>query len=288
PANYFALNNPEFGEARLIRQFVLPFGPNVNYSSWVPANIKTLWGQFDQQDGNTAEGHAKAIFQAELIAYGRGERDEPPSFVEAREKAGMLKTLRFMSSVLSPVGFQFQSPYQPYIDAYRQLAAVDPKSADEKFLARYGEEFYAVAMTVTRNNAGVRASLKSHASYLRHKELVEKYPDLAGLIVGYDGGAFSKAVYEAQKRIPIKPGSKVMLREVQSLQESVEEVEKRRVWDAYSRLMDAITAEMVERGIRTLRGRAAEDLARLRDDVIEANKYWIDPATGAQIGRAHV
>lgn len=280
PVNQFALANPEFGESKAIQKFVLPFGPTTNSAHWIPANVRTLWGQFDAEDGNTAEGQAKAIYQAELISYARNERDEPPSFTEVREKAAMLRSLRFMNSWFSPASFQFQSPYQPYVDAYRQLATQDPASADERFLAQHGDEFYAVAMTVSRNNAGIRATLDSHKSFLRHKGLVEQFPELAGLIVGQDGGPFSKAVYEAQKQLPLRAGSNQKVREIMTLDESAQELEKRRVWDDYSKLMDMIRSEMVDLGITSLRNRRAAHLVKLRDEFIAKNKYWDDPASG--------
>jgi hypothetical protein len=44
--------------------------------------------------------------------------------------------------------------------------------------------------------------------------------------------------------------------------------------------MDMIRAEMVDMGITSLRGRQAQNLVRTRDAFIEANKYWMDPASG--------
>jgi hypothetical protein len=286
PASEFALDNPEFGESKFIQQFVLPFGPNVSWSKiGMPANVRNAWQLFNEEDGNTAEGHAKAIFQAELIAYAREERAEPPSFAEVRERAAQMRWLRFWTSFASPASFQVQSPYQPYIDAYRQLRA-DPnmgENADEIFQTRHGDEFYALAMTVTRNNAGIRASVDSHKGYLQHKELITAYPELAPLIVGNAGGSFSKSVYEAQKEMPLRPGQQKRLREVMSLEDSVSAVERDRVWEEYTKLMDLITAAQVDRGLATLRGSRAADLAAMRDAFIEKNKMWTDPETGRQV-----
>jgi hypothetical protein len=286
PASEFALDNPEFGESKFIQQFVLPFGPNVSWSKiGLPANIRNAWNLFGEEDGNTAEGHAKAIFQAELIAHARGERAQPPSFQEVRERAAQMRWLRFWTSFASPASFQVQSPYQPYIDAYRQLKA-DPKlgeKADEIFQTRHGDEFYALAMTVTRNNAGIRASVESHKAFVQHRELITAYPDLAPLIVGNAGGTFSKSVYEAQKEMPLRPGQQKRLREVLSIEDSVTTVERDRVWEQYTKMMDLITATMVDRGLATLRGSRAEDLAAMRDAFVEKNKYWTDPETGRQV-----
>ncbi len=284
PANEFALDHPEFGESEVVRKFVLPFGPSVEAGRvYLPSNVRAAWEVFAGEDGLKAEAQAKAIFQAELISYARGERRNPPSFAEVRDRAAMMKGLRFAATWITPVSFQVQSPYQPYLDAYRQLAAADPKSADEKFLAQYGDEFYAVAMTVTRNNAGINASLKSHQAFLRHKDLISQFPELAGLITAAEGGPFAKSVYEAQKQTPLKLGSSEEIRQIMSLDESVQELEKRRVWDEYSKLMVSIRADMVDMGITSLRNRRAAELVKLRDAFIDKNKFWVDPSSGKTV-----
>lgn len=284
PANEFALSNPEFAENKWIQRFVLPFGPSVDRGRNVlPSNVRSAIDTFINEDGNTAEGHAKAIYQAELIAYGRGERDHPPTFGEVREKAAALRAVRLMATWASPVSFNVQSPYQPYVDAMRQLMAENPTQANEQFMARHGEEFYALAMSVTRNNAGIRATVEDHKAYLKHKELITAYPELAGLIVGSNGGSFSKAVYEAQKELPLRAGQQKRLREIMSLQDSAEAVERQRVWDAYSKMQDLIVSELAERGLTTTRGKQAQDLARVRDQFVEANKMWRDPETGRMV-----
>lgn len=284
PANEFALHHPEFAENKMIKQFVLPFGPSVDRKRVaLPGNVRSALDQFNLEDGNTAEGQAKAIYQAELIAWNRGERDSAPTFKEVRERAAALRAVRFLATWISPVSFQPKSPYAPYIDAYRQLKAQVPEQADEQFQARHGDEFYALAMTVTRNNAGIRATIEDNKKYLKFKELITAYPELAGLIVGSNGGTFSKAVYEAQKTIPLRPGAQQKLREVMSLEESVEAVERNRVWDQYSKLQDLIDAELAERGLSTMRGAQAEDLQKMRDAFVDNNKYWKDPETGRDV-----
>lgn len=302
PANLFALDNPEFGDTKLIQKFVLPFGPTTSTGKvFLPSTIRTGWDAFFADDGLKAEGQAKAIYQAEMIAYGRGERDQPPSFTEVRERAAMLKGLRFATAFASPLSAQFNSPYQPYIDIYRQMAAVDPQGVDEAFQARYGDEMYAVAMTVTRNNAGVRSTLASDKAFKLHSELIAKYPEMAGLIVGAEGAGefnatafksmkdwaqenqFSKSVYESQKQTPLRDGSGRNVREILSLEDSAKDLEKRHIWQQYSKLQDVLTADMADKGLTSLRGRGAQELVKVRDAFIEANKYWTDPVSGQQV-----
>lgn len=284
PANEFALDKPEFGEDEIIKKFILPFGPSsARGKVFLPSTVRSAWDKFMAEDGDTASGHAAAIMQAELIGVALGTRQEPPTFEEVREKAAAMKSLRFLATYVSPASFQMVSPYQAYVDAYRQLVQEDPTTAAEKFMQRYGDEFYAVTMSVSRNNAGITASLKSHENYLKYKEFVEEYPEFGGLIVGSEGaGEFAKSVYEAQKDTPLRPGSKETMRSLMSIGESVEQLQSKTVWARYSKMMDLITSAMVDRGITSLTSRAARDLAAQKNAFVEANKHWIDPATGEE------
>lgn len=284
PANEFALNNPEFGENTLVKKYLLPYGPSASRGKvFLPTTVRAAWDAFLAEDGTTAEGHAMAIMQAELTAYALGTRNTPPTFEEVREKAASMVTLRFLSTNLSPASFQLQSPYQPYVNAYRQLLA-DPatsKNAAEEFMKRYGDEYYAVTMSVTRNNAGLSATLESSEAYDKYQTLIQRYPEFGGLIVGSEGaGSFAKSVYEAQKDTPVGPGDKRTIREMMSLQESTEQVQSKITWTKYGQMMDLITAAMVDRGARSLNHRGAHDLLAVKEAFVEANKYWMDPATG--------
>lgn len=286
PANEFALHNPEFGENKIVRDYLLPFGPSSSRGkTFLPSTVRTAWDAFIADDQDKAAGEAAAIMQAELIGYGLGTRNTPPTFEEVREKAASLKALRFLSTFASPASFQLQSPYQSYVDSYRQLLA-DPATKDqaaEEFMRRHGDEFYAVQMSVTRNNAGISATIESQKSFEKYRALIAQYPEFGGLIVGRDdAGAFAKSVYESQKETTLRPGDKRTIRELMSLSESVEDLQKKVIWQKYSKMMDLITSAMVDRGIHTLRERAGKDLKETRDAFIEANRTWTDPTTGKE------
>lgn len=282
PANEFALHNPEFGEDATVKKFLLPFGPSSSRGRvFLPSTVRTAWDAFLAQDGDTAAGHAAAIMQAELIGYGLHTRNTPPTFEEVREKANSLRFLRFMATAVSPASFQLNSPYQPYVDSYRQLVAENPQTAAEEFMKRNGDEFYAVTMSVTRNNAGLSATLESSKAYDKYKDLIAQYPEFGGLIVGSEGaGVFAKSVYEAQKETPVGPGDSRTIREMLDLKSSTQDLNKKTVWSQYSQMMDLIKAAMTDRGLRSLRDKGGKDLADAKTAFVDKNKYWTDPATG--------
>jgi hypothetical protein len=68
-----------------------------------------------------------------------------------------------------------------------------------------------------------------------------------------------------------------------SLDESVKDLERRRVWGDYVKMMDLITADMADKGLNSLRGARAAQLVEIRNAFVEANKYWTDPATGEEV-----
>lgn len=291
PANEFALSHPEMSDDFVIRKFILPFGPTSERGSlFLPATVRNAWDAFLAEDGNAAEYQAQSIMQAELIGYELGLREDPPSFEEVRTRAAGLKALRFMSSFASPASFQLVSPYQPYVDAYRQLTLQEAEErkkgnadfrASEEFQKRYGPEFYAVMMAVTRNNSGLSATVESADAYEKYKGLIQQYPEMGGLIVGSEGaGAFNKAVYEQQKETPVGPGQTKKIRELMSLTESTEDLLTKTTWARYSQMMDLITSSLEDRRLKSIDSNGAKDLKKMRDAFIQQYKYWTDPATG--------
>jgi hypothetical protein len=284
PASEFALSNPEFGENNWVRRFILPFGPSSDWSKVaLPTTVRSAIDAFQASDGDRAAGEAAAIMQAELTGYALKTRNAPPTYEEVRQRAAGLMYLRFAATYFSPASFQVVSPYQMYVDAYRQLMQKDPTTASEEFMRRYGDEYYAMTMSVTRNAAGITASLESHKQYQKFKDLIARYPEFGGLIVGAEGaGDFAKSVYEAQKETPVSEGSQETLRSLMGLTDQVTNLNEKVVWAKYSKMMKLVQASMVDRGITNLNSRAAVSLRAQVDAFIQANRTWIDPESGQE------
>ena len=287
PANKFALTHPEFADDKLIRQFVLPYGPTAD-GGWrqvMPASWRAGWDTFaaDQEEGATASGQAMAILQAEMVAYAKGERTKPPTYEEARERASHLRMMRFLSLTVSPASFQVLSPYQPYISAYRTLRAAHPENADELFYQKYGEELWMLTASVTRNVAGVPATVEGMKAYNKYKAMIAEHPELASLIIGAEGaGEFSKSIYEAQKALAARPGSSKRMRQVYDLEDSVADAQRRLIWIKYSRVMGLVDEELARRGLSSINRKGAEDLRAYKARFVQHNQYWMDPGTGKE------
>lgn len=281
PANEFELKNPKLADNWFMRKFVTPFGPTSDiYKAALPSNVRSTYFAATGNEQNR-RGIAQAVMQTEYTRYALGLRDKPPTMEEVQQAAGDISGLQWTSQFLG-VSTQFKSPYQPYVDYYRMLQQTDPEHATARFYNDMGDEFRMMTASVSRNVAGLPASVATAKTQKKYADLIAKYPDLAPLIVGAEGaGSFSSAVYQAQLEQSLQPGSDRKMREVLSLQESVEDAERRYVWMKYSKVMDAIDADMVQRGLTSLNQKRAKDLKATKDKFVEAHKYWTNPQ-GAQ------
>lgn len=287
PVNQFALKNPKLAENWFIKKFVLPFGPTSNdLKALIPANAR---GTYYWITGDEAayRGIAQSVMQTEYTKYALGMRDKPPTMAEIQETAQDIAGLQWSTQFFG-MSTQFKSPYQPYIDYYRLLQqqsaddAKDPTkerwSPAARFYDEMGDEFRMMTASVSRNLAGLPASIEADATAKKYQDLIAQHPDLASLVVGAEGaGAFSSAVYQAQLEQLVQPGSSQTMREVLPLQDSMMDAEKRYVWAKYGKLMDAIDADMIQRGLHSLGQKGAADLKDLQSKFIEEHKYWTNP-----------
>ncbi len=278
PLSEFALDNPEFSENYAVKKFALPFGPSHEwYKAAIPGTVRTFYEAWVDEDGDTAQSTALAVYQTEWVNYAQGRRKLPPTPAEAREQAAGLRQLRWMSYFMGVSG-QVNSPYQPYADYYRQLQAEergpDDPTVDEQFMDEMGEEFFVFSARVSQSKLGLPADIGTHKKWQELRDLAAEYPDLAPWIVGAEaGGEFNRAVYEAQFREETSPGSGVKLRSKWKLEDSVEEVNRRAVWLQYTRLQDRIDLTLQKRGLLNLQAKGAADLRLEKAKFVREHQY---------------
>lgn len=284
PMNYFTMKNPELAAERWVRKWVLPYGPSADYTEKViPSNAVNVYQnakRFFTDNEEENRNLAAATWMTMATDHALGKRADMPTIAEANEAAGSLMNLRFWAQWGVGYTANFRTVYQHQVDVYRQMLAEsgNVNEATAHFLEEMGPEYAALTMSVTRNNAGLPASVGSYRAMEKYAKLIAQFPDLAPLIVGAEGaGAFNQAVYQAQLSAPMPDGSGRKMREVMTLQESVEDNERRQVWIQWGRLDDAITAEMARRGINSLTQRGAEDLRAARNRFVEKHKTWTSP-----------
>lgn len=291
PASRFAMSHPEFADNRFVKNFVLPLGPQASISDQLlPGTLKTALGAFNAQDGDLASQQALAIYQTEMVQHALGQRPTVPTFQEVRNQANNLRAIRFLYQFMGLTP-QFRTPYAPYVDAYRNMKAAegqrrqaDPNyDVDTDFYNQFGDEFSYLTSSVTRNRLGVPATIGGQKAYQRYQDLIDAHPDIASLIVGREGaGAFSQAVYENQLSQAVSPGSSDKMRQRMSLQESAEDAAVRVGWIKYGKLMDAVDANLAERGLVDINQHGAEDLKSARNKFLNNMMWWDQSPNGGR------
>jgi hypothetical protein len=271
PLNEVAKGRPDI-EASL--KWALPFGATQSTMDMLlPATARRIKTKAGGEEDRLYSNQLMRIHWDAQVDYNLGKRADVPTYAEAKKKTDALYNVRTVASFISPVAPSFQSPYQPYIDAYRALKEKDPETADEMFLDTYGDEFFPLTQSLSKTMDGIPPTLEGAAARKKYQDLIEAHPELGGLIVGAEGaGEFSSAVYQSQLQKPVRPGAADKQRQAFSFEEAQAKPNERLGWIEYSKAMDIIDAERMNRGLANLQVRGARDLADLKRGVIGSLK----------------
>ena len=272
PVNEIAKGRPDL-EASL--RFVLPYGSVQEVRDIaLPAAWKRLHTRNREEDDRAFTNAFLRIWQTKAVDYNLGKRDTPPTREEAEREAKAFFSMRVVASATLPAAPQFVSPYQVYIDALRQRreldatldhTAPDYRSPDEWFLDEFGPEFFPLTESLSKSVDGVPPTLEGWAARKKYRDLIEEMPELGGLIIGADGaGEFNRAVYASQFANESAPGTGVDQREGRTFDEFTRAPAVSLGWIEFSRAMDFIDAERIQRGLPNLQVKKAADLARIK------------------------
>ena len=291
PASKLVTAQPELEDAF---RFLLPYGPVDPLQSMQPAWMKRITSTLSED--RSYQSFAAGLMLTRLADMSNGDI-EPIDFDDGDAVARFIDDikgdakrfmyLRGLASAFSPAAVNFHSPYQLWIDRYRELKSDDPKTADDKFMAELAAEgnegFFALAARFSKNNEGLPATIESERTRNKYLDLIRQHPEVGGLILGIEGGGapkFSAAVYEKQLLEDTSPGSGVKRRERMSLQEVLTSVKEREGWQAYGLMNDAIYNEMRRRGLPNLQVADAADLQAARKALIvslsEKHPLWFE------------
>lgn len=268
PVNEIVKSRPDLAESL---KAVLPFGAQQStLGALLPATVKRLDARMAGDEDRSFHNAAMRLYFDQVTDYNLGKRPDKPTWEGALKQARSFYNIRAVASFISPVAPGFQSPYQPYIDAYRRMRAADPQTADQKFLDNYGQEYFALTQALSRTVDGVPPTVEAYGARSKYKDLIEKHPDLGGLIVGAEGaGAFSNSVYQAQLASKVAPGSEHNQRETLSFEEASVKPDVRLGWIEYGKAMDLITAAQQNAGLPNLRVKGAAGLAALKTAITQ-------------------
>jgi hypothetical protein len=282
PVSSFLTDKPELEDA-FKTLGILPDGavdPNTLIFGSTYRNLYKAWKEPETD---------KAYMQSMLyIALGEHQkyldsgRTDPVNWDEVKSKTRTLWMTKLVAGIVSPISTQFQPKGQPLIDEYRRLLAdkdVGPENADRVFYEK-NPEMFVWAATMSKNNAHLPASQLAMKRTRQYRDIISKYPDMAGLIVGNVEGSneFSPSVYQWQMDHLMGSGSGKTFRAFQSARDAYDAVQAREGWVKYQKTVDGLTATLNSRGLVDFDDTGAEDLAELKrtytDQLAQDNPVW--------------
>ena len=308
PVSIAARANPSLEEAL---DFIIPFGPvGPGFGGVIEAfkapTIARLNSTRKKENDAAFVNAQNRIMQSKLVDAARGLRppidyDDPiqrDAFMkEVRDEAFAFSALRIVAGLISPVTPNFDSPYKLHIDMYRairnrdwsnaeeigktlnpqtagQLEALyneSGESADAVFLTVFGEEYFALTQGFTQTLDGVPPTLEGMAGRERYKDLVERFPEWGGVIVGNEGGEavkFSRSSYDRQLNTELTAGSDQNQRERLSPLDIMQNPDIELGWERFSRAMEQLDVIRLERGLANFQLKGAADLAEVKRVIV--------------------
>ncbi|MFC5799126.1 hypothetical protein [Streptomyces formicae] len=274
PVNEFVKDKPSQGE--LARKLgVLPFGPTAGSPLFgntpvgraadlsMPQTVKNFLTAYDTTDERYQRVKLHIMQRA---AYEHAELGKPmPS---PREIADMTKQYWLESAVWAfsqPAATQRPDKYQFYRDQYNNLRRQDPRSADEKFLERFGESYFIFAQATSENKVGAEATKAAVELSKKYENQLAANPELGALIIGPEGsGPFSPEAYTYQLTHPLVPGGSEMQRMKLDAEEAMKENQRRLGWAKFVQMQNAVTAELQNAGFSSFSDPGAEQLKAKR------------------------
>ena len=261
-ANYAALRtDPKVGDA-MKTLGILPQGTKASSFGQALGSVpKALLGTTNT-DKDQQQKDMIQIMQSEDYKFKNGLRDTEPTWGEVKEKASHGAMLRSWMKTVMPVSADFRDPYQFFRDRYRELMDADPKTADQVYLAKYGDAAFAFTGALTKSAKGLPATAEAVMADKKFASITDAHPDFANLIIGPLGqGDFSQTAYQQQ----LSTGERTKM----TPQESKDSGDEKLGWTTFNKYMDKLTAQLYQAGFQTFSDKGAEGYAAAKKAVVQ-------------------
>lgn len=195
-----------------------------------------------------------------------GEKGPMPTAEQAIEKARDYWKMRLFWNALAPVAARFASPYDFYTQKYREYVtelgwAEGERKYDEEFGPMYRRFKESLTVGTTGMSPDQQAYKMMQTNQSLWNELVSNDPELGQLITNpIARGEFSPAVYEWMQGRPIAPGSNVVFRTSQSVEEFERSANIDQGWSDYMKTRAIVDEMLAQRGLVELGDDGAEDI----------------------------
>ena len=165
---------------------------------------------------------------------------------ESANRADQWFLFKFGTALLSPASTTMVSSFEPLKQEYREMVKEHGTLvAEDMFLSKYGEDFFALTSALSRSNDGLPASVTIEEKRQKHKRLIETLGDsgVAAYVVGAVGSdmetmRYSQIIQNSQFLESVTPGSKTKRRELFTGRELIETNQARLGWRAWGQISD--------------------------------------------------
>lgn len=223
-----------------------------------PKLVSALLGTEDYQQQQRDMAY---LMQSENYKWQIGMRDKEPTWDEIKGRVSHAAGLRAWMKVVLPVSSDFKDPYQFFRDRYNELRNADANTADQIFLAKYGDAAFVFTGALSSSKKGLPATVEAVRADKRFASLIEEDPDIAALLVGpYSSGDFSQTAYVQQ----MLSGD----RKVNDAADVMRKAQANLGWAQHDKYMNMISASMYQAGVTTFDQPGAEPYKAMRKALI--------------------
>lgn len=251
---------------------VLPYGPQGIAESITPKYMRAAYDAWTTEDPGNEKFQAAyaAVYNRQLAEYHNG--GDAPDFKKVEGEAKQFMMLQMLTAWASPAQTRQTpltgTPYQFFVDQYKQLQDVDPENAKDLFLAKYGPDYFHFSTSLSKS-MGIAPTVTADGFAEEYRDLIDKDPDMAAfLTMSWKNGTlnseeFSSSVYAKQQE-QILGGEAV--RSKISAREAIANNEKDLGWTQFKMAMTVLDATLARAGFRSYQDSGAEGLAQMKRD----------------------
>jgi len=252
---------------------VLPYGPSDTATALTPKWIRSAYEAWTAGDaGNDKYQSALlSVHNKQIADYKLGRSKTKPSWDRAASEARSFMFLQALTAFSTPAQTMQTpltgSPYQFYIDQYKQLQETNGADAKDIFWERYGEDYYQFTTSLSKS-MGIAPTIDAVYTSREYKDMLAMDPDLAGFIMSKrDQGKFSSTAYAVQMDQLIG-GERV--RQKLSAEEAAKLNQAQAGWKKYGSVMNGLDALLLKVGFKSYEQKGAEKFAALKK-IVQAN-----------------
>lgn len=274
PASMMVAAKPELEETLTsllgedIYKTIIPFGrPSKDPLDMIlPATLQRM-RTLANEDSKEFKDSVLQIWRDDMTRWEVGGEVGPqPKPEDAIEKARDYWQMRLWWNALAPVAARFASPYDFYLNKYRDyVTELGWAEGERKFDEEFGPAYRRFKESLTVGTTGMSPDQQAFKALKTNESLwnslVATDPELGQLITNpLARGEFSPAVYEWMQGRPISPGSNVTFRATQSVEQFERNANIDQGWSDYMRTRAIVDEMLAQRGLSELGDAGAEDI----------------------------